>query len=529
MGSLRWAIALLFAWVTGGRAELVAAAVLPHGDFAFDPRLLSDPDAREKAERLRAGSLAAGKLITDSKPDVVVMTTPHGLQTSWDVGVYQNAMLSGDATVGRDLEESFGRPFPKQLYHKYLDAQTDGTLAQEIVDGLANATLLRGWNGILPLPLHWGEVLALEYLSSGNTSNDAYHADPAGVVVGPRKLAPSLVALGLPLSRYNFSSSVAAGFRRMGQQLGRVLRASSDRIALVVSTDLAHTHWPNTSFGFSADAAPFDRAVGRWAASLDETPLMVESAASVDHVYSCGWLGLVLLHGALEASAMHPSRSAPLNASWSPTVTAAPEHPTYYGMLAAAYTRKRKAAAHWLNKAAASQVGAADGMHASTNAALARSFPAHTPSTYALPNHVPIAEARTGRVVRAGDNLQQVLNQLAADRLQNRQAAADAMAVVTLAAGTHRVSHLSCRDHPRPQHPCTCRLSPRTGLTQVWPFRALSNPVPTPPSILTRCVLLFASTQPIRDLGLSVLTPVRPSAVASPCVAGRHLPPLLAF
>ena len=51
MGSLRWAIALLFAWVTGGRAELVAAAVLPHGDFAFDPRLLSDPDAREKAER----------------------------------------------------------------------------------------------------------------------------------------------------------------------------------------------------------------------------------------------------------------------------------------------------------------------------------------------------------------------------------------------------------------------------------------------------------------------------------------------
>ena len=50
---------------------------------------------------------------------------------------------------------------------------------------------------------------------------------------------------------------------------------------------------------YSPRAAPFEDAVGRWAASLDVASLMVDSAASVNHVYSCGWLGLPLLHGAL--------------------------------------------------------------------------------------------------------------------------------------------------------------------------------------------------------------------------------------
>lgn len=338
-----------FTWLRCvGEAKLVAAAVLPHGDFAFDPSLLKhiNPEGYRLSQGLHAGSLEAGRRIALAEPDVVILTTPHGLQTTWNIGIYQNAELDGRAVVGRDLAESFGKPFP--TYRVELGGRTDTALAQQISDTLEarrrNVTLLRGWNGVLPLPLHWGEVLALEYLATA--SGAAARGGP------PRQLGPSLVALGLPLSRYNLSSAVAAGFRAMGRDLGGLIESLEARVAVVVSTDLAHRHWPNTSFGFSPHAEPFDAAVGRWAASLDPTPLVVDSAAHVDEIYACGWLGLLLLHGALEGAAAarggrddgdgaSAGAGAPLNATFTPTVTAAPAHPTYYGMMASFVARVR--------------------------------------------------------------------------------------------------------------------------------------------------------------------------------------------
>ncbi len=87
-------------------AKLVAGAVLPHGDFAYDPTLLLDPGARRLADRLQAGSATVGRLLAAAQPDVVVLSTPHGLQDDWDLVVYQNDHLNGVATVGRDLEAS---------------------------------------------------------------------------------------------------------------------------------------------------------------------------------------------------------------------------------------------------------------------------------------------------------------------------------------------------------------------------------------------------------------------------------------
>jgi len=56
-----------------------------------------------------------------------------------------------------------------------------------------------------------------------------------------------------------------------------------------------------------------------------------------------------MLHGALEAAAEAEVRKAgqggkgsPLNASWAATLTAAPAHPTYYGMMAAVFQRRRR-------------------------------------------------------------------------------------------------------------------------------------------------------------------------------------------
>ena len=319
---------------TTSHAKLVAAAVLPHGDFAFDPSLLWDSTARAQANKLHAGCAAAGKFLAASKPDVIVLSTPHGLQATWNLAAYDNPDYDGVATVGRDLDESYKKPFPEKLYTTRLKAKADTTLARRIASLHDNVTLIRGWNGVLPLPLHWGELLALGFVANASSSTNT------------SSLAPKLVTLGLPLSRYNFSSLVAPGFRTLGRELGALLEAEPYRIALLVSTDLAHTHWANTTFGFNPYAQPFDEAVGQWAATLDPTALFVTSAKHVDKIYSCGWLGMVLLHGALEAASSSSSSSSaglttsPLNASWRPQLTAAPAHPTYYGMMAATFERR---------------------------------------------------------------------------------------------------------------------------------------------------------------------------------------------
>lgn len=262
--------------------------------------------------------MEVARSIASLRPEVIVLTTPHGLQNSWDWSFYGNSHLSGSAVVGRDLDASFGEKGWPQ-YQVPLTAPGAPVLAADLVKSLRsagkNATLLKAWNDVLPLDLHWGEVLPLKLVADAMAD----------------KHLPPVVLLGLPLSRYNYSSTVVPGTLDLGRNLGHFLEQLTERVALVVSTDLAHRHWPNTSFGYSKDALVFDEAVGRWAADLDGDALMGDATLrNVDHIYSCGFLGLVLLHGALQAT----------NANFTARLRAGPVAPTYYGMMSAEFIRR---------------------------------------------------------------------------------------------------------------------------------------------------------------------------------------------
>lgn len=320
MCGLALSFALWVALAHGALASLVGAAVIPHGDFAFDPGLLSGVATLEectKAEALHKGTLEAASFIAKLEPDVLIFTTPHGIATSWDVSVYGNSRFHGRALVGRDLQASFGRGAFEQ-YTVNMDIEGAPDIATAVAESLAaaggNATLVKGWNDVQPQELHWGEVLPLELLRRAFGGK-----------------LPPVLPLGLPLSRYNHSAAIAPDMLQLGRQLGRILnRDMSLRTAIIVSTDLAHTHWGNTSFGFSPDAAPFDDAMGRWAATLDEAALVGDATLRlVNHIYSCGYLGMVLLQGAL----------AETHASFLPSLLVKPAAPTYYGMLAATFKR----------------------------------------------------------------------------------------------------------------------------------------------------------------------------------------------
>jgi len=65
----------------------------------------------------------------------------------------------------------------------------------------------------------------------------------------------------------------------------------------------------------------------RWAATMDGPSLLDEAARLAPEAKSCGYTGLCLLHGLLHTTG-----------TWQPHLLAN-EHPTYYGMMVALFTR----------------------------------------------------------------------------------------------------------------------------------------------------------------------------------------------
>lgn len=81
---------------------------------------------------------------------------------------------------------------------------------------------------------------------------------------------------------------------------------------------------------FSPDAEPFDKACGRWAATLEKEALTVDAAKLVNKALSCGFTGLVMLEGLIARS------TEKYGQRWVSTLLAN-YHPTYYGMMVATF------------------------------------------------------------------------------------------------------------------------------------------------------------------------------------------------
>jgi aromatic ring-opening dioxygenase LigB subunit len=84
------------------------------------------------------------------------------------------------------------------------------------------------------IPLDWGAVVPLYFMGHSYTSK------PKIVHISPMRLLPYDM-------HYNF-----------GRALGRVLKDSSQRIALIASADQGHAHDANGPYGFDPAAAEYD-------------------------------------------------------------------------------------------------------------------------------------------------------------------------------------------------------------------------------------------------------------------------------
>ena len=89
----------------------------------------------------------------------------------------------------------------------------------------------------------WGEVIPL-YFTLGAT--------------GLNKTT-KVVVLSQPSRRYNHSIEMIGELTKLGQDMHVYLSSIRERIAIIVSGDLAHTHLKSGPYGYSSAAEPFDK------------------------------------------------------------------------------------------------------------------------------------------------------------------------------------------------------------------------------------------------------------------------------
>ena len=325
------------------RGRIVHASTLPHGDFVYDPSLVHNANgslALHGNATLLAASIAA------AKPDIIFLITPHGLESTVDAAIYRNTEASGFALLGQDLHNA---SFPG--YKVPLNVTLNSNVSDALIASLSGiapaatrysrlrgaaaaatsaATAKRNNNninnnvsGLLafaggePIALRWGEVIPLSFMRS-------YFATHS---------TASVVVWSQPTRRYVDSGApMAEEMVTLGALVGAALEELPQRVAVIVSSDLAHTHLASGPYGKSTAAEPFDRAIATWARSLDPAPLLSTAKGLVADALSCGYTGLCMLHGMLTRD---------LAEGWTSTKGGAfaIAHPTYYGMLVAGWER----------------------------------------------------------------------------------------------------------------------------------------------------------------------------------------------
>jgi aromatic ring-opening dioxygenase LigB subunit len=136
--------------------------------------------------------------------------------------------------------------------------------------------------------------------------------------------------LSLPNRRHDGSgAAMTDDLLQLGTKLFKFFHSRTERTAVILSSDLAHTHSKTGPYGFTNAAAPFDTAIRRWAVDpiRNSHSLLKRARSLVARALSCGYPSLVIWHAMMTQ----------LPRSHWECGTVAYAAPTYYGMLVATF------------------------------------------------------------------------------------------------------------------------------------------------------------------------------------------------
>src|SRR5437899_11892038 len=207
---------------------LVFAAIAPHGGLAIAEACT--PEEMRMAHATRSGMEELGRAFAATRPEVVVVATPHNVHISGAFAV----VVAGRVTGSLD-----GTPQPVEL-----DVPGDAPLAWRlletlITDGLPAVGVSFGSNdpATAVAPMDWGVLIPLWFMG-GRSETPA----PVVVVTPARELA-------------------AADHITAGAAIAGAAAASGRRVAFIASADHGHAHREDGPYGFHPAAAEYDALV----------------------------------------------------------------------------------------------------------------------------------------------------------------------------------------------------------------------------------------------------------------------------
>ncbi|XP_033750168.1 protein CA_C1420-like [Pecten maximus] len=286
---------------------ITGAFVVPHGGIVLAPGRFNTTNttAKEHAWILHNNYKLIGEHIGHLNPDLIFLSTPHGVADLNRFGLYLNSAGKGNA-------DTDNIHCPPACFNVSANFACD--IAEDIASKYKHVLNLTGLTAFGPpgksdedFPLRWGEVIPLYFI--------------------PNLSRIKVVVMSQPSRRYTESVAMIPELTELGCHLYDYLQALDQNVVMMVSADLAHTHRKDGPYGYSDAAEPFDKACGHWAETMDSNSLLVTAAKYVDKALSCGYTGMVMLHGMLEAGQL---------SSWIPTLYAN-YHPSYYGMMLASF------------------------------------------------------------------------------------------------------------------------------------------------------------------------------------------------
>ncbi|NHK32047.1 MAG: hypothetical protein FK730_11890 [Asgard group archaeon] len=272
---------------------IVGAFILPHGSMVLDYKKAK----KHGAEGLHKAMTTMAKQIKELKPDLIFLTSPHGISNSNDFGIYLNKIAKCSAEWNGDYKEfTCEVSLDQELSEKLLDYLTEKETA---ISGIASYT------PSMEIPLRWGEAVPLWFL---------------------KDISAKYVIMSQPLKRLEMAKDMIPETLTLGNDLRLFFEKLRRRVVVIISADLAHTHLKDGPYGFNEAASIFDDLIGNWAGSLDENILLKKVIPKLDKAKVCGYVGFVILQGMIGKMKFKPALH--IN-----------EAPTYYGMMVANYTK----------------------------------------------------------------------------------------------------------------------------------------------------------------------------------------------
>lgn len=274
-------------------ATLVSACMVPHGSWAIAELA---GQHRNKFERTRQSMETIGKNIAATKPDTIIVLTPHGIHIDGAMCIIASDRMRGV------LEENSGRVEVNMQVDQelgYRIARASFSAGVPAVTAISNPAI--GINGYAPMD--WGALVPLWFIGA--------HYTPQ----------PRIVSI-TPSRSLSYEQHITFG-RVLAQAITET--PGKRRIALIASADWAHAHSRTGPYGYHVAAARFDAEIVEMVKRNELAGMASFDDEYIEDAKPDGIWQALILHGV--------QQSIPLQVQFHTY-----EVPTYFGLLCAEYT-----------------------------------------------------------------------------------------------------------------------------------------------------------------------------------------------